>query len=182
MIYDKRLKNLIKIYESMVNGPIETSSLMDIPYMEIVPRIEKDYACPYCHKLMGEKDYSFKYHPEMEAYTHTCNNKPFRMPSSDNNIMNESYGIESHKSGFKEVGEASSEDKRKIDEVVNDKSKPEEAEDGYCYEVLWAGGRGFFGCKYKKYLSKWLEKQGEWAEICYIKYKKNDKKLKLIDA
>jgi hypothetical protein len=49
-----------------------------------------------------------------------------------------------------------------------------------CYEVLWAGARGVFGCSRKSYLKDWVKGQGEWAEIVSIKYKKNDKKLKVI--
>lgn len=176
---DKKLRELMRIYESMEHSPKEASSLSEIPYVEVVPRMEKDYACPYCHELWREKDYSFKYHPELNAYTH-CNGKPFRMLPSNNSLFKESF--ESSHSGFEKdgVGEASQADKDKIDAVVNSSKYPDESEVGKAYVVMWADGRGIFACRYKSYLPKWLKEQGEWSEIVSIKYE-DPKKLKVIN-
>jgi len=129
---------------------------------------------------MREKDFSFKW-MEGNKWTHSCNpNKPFIMPST----MNESYGIESTKSGFEgeETLPASKQDKDKdkVNKIVNDKELPEEAEKGKAYIVHWADGRAIFACKYKSYLPKWLEKTGNWADIISIKYD-TPKDLKIIN-
>jgi hypothetical protein len=177
---DRRYRLLREAYEKIDTLLVETHELKDIPYMEMIPKpISYEWACPNCHEIMREKDYSFKYHMELNAYTHSCCNKPFRAPKSS---LNESYGMESSKSGFEDegVGEVSKVDMDKIDAIVNDKDLPEVSEDGWCYEVLWAGCRGVFGCRRKSYLKDWVKEQGEWAEIVSIKYKKNDKKLKVI--
>ncbi len=100
-------------------------------------------------------------------------------PVSTVKELRESYGIESSKSGFDDVGEASKEDLAKVNAIINNKALPEVAEKGKAYVVIWADGRGRFACKKKSYLSKWLKENGSWAEIISIKYE-DPKKLKVI--
>ncbi len=51
-----------------------------LPEMTKIPLNHYDLACPLCGTIMHEKDFSFKYNPELHAYTHCDPNKPFRMP------------------------------------------------------------------------------------------------------
>lgn len=93
--------------------------------------------------------------------------------------LNESYGIESSKSGFDDIGEVTKEDQQKVSEVINNTNLPEIAEKGKAYVVKWADDRGVFACKKKSYLNKWVKEQGSWACIVSIKYE-DPKKLKVI--
>ena len=97
----------------------------------------------------------------------------------------ESYGIRTNKSGFskEETEPATYEDKQKVKKIIDDKKLPETAEEGKAYVVQWADGRGVFACKTKKYLTKWLNDVGSWAEIVSIKYgepKHGSTKLKIM--
>lgn len=164
---------------------VETEKVSDLPSMIKIPRGEYDLACPHCKEMMSEKDFSFKYIGNGvgdNKWTHECNpHKPFMMPSS----LHESYGIESKKSGFSkdETDPPSDADKKKVKDIVDDKSLPDIAEDGKAYVVKWADGRGVFACKSKEYLGKWLDDTGGWACIISIKYgepKMGDKKLRIV--
>lgn len=159
---------------------IETDKVSQLPSMLKVPRCDFDYACPHCKKIMGEKDFSFKYvgNGNGNIWTHTCKpNSPF--------IMAESREAKTNKSGFskEETDPPTYADKQKVKKIIDDKKFPETAEEGKAYIVHWADGRGIFACKTKKYLTKWLNDTGSWAEIVSIKYgepKHGSTKLKVI--
>lgn len=162
----------------------ETHEVSKLPHMIKVPRNQYDFACPHCKEVMREKDFSFKYIGEGKGniWTHKCNpDMPFVMPER----MYESRAIKANKSGFSkdETEPPTLVDKDKVKNIVNDKKLPDVAEDGKAYVVVWADGRGVFACNSKKYLTKWLNDVGSWAEIISIKYgepKHDVQKLKIL--
>lgn len=173
-----------KEYYKNMNILVESDNIADIPFMKKIPKTTYEYACPWCNKVMGEKDYSFKF--ENGSYTHTCNpDKPFKMPidqASQKFLDTLKESCETTKSGFDDDTKVNEHDKKKVDDVINDTSLPDTAEDGKAYIVHWADGRGIFACKTKQFIKDWLEKTGSWAEIVSIKYdvpEHKGKKLKV---
>lgn len=163
---------------------VEAVEIDDIPEMITIEKKHYEYGCPFCKAEMREKDYSFKYNAENNTYTHSCCDKPFKMPKQD-------YGgllferAETPSSGFEkeETDPVSPADQKKVDAILKNKNLPDIAEDGKAYIVKWADGRGIFACNSKKYISEWLQKTGGWACIDSITYgepKIKNKKLKVL--
>lgn len=77
-------------------------------------------------------------------------------------------------------GELRKGDQSKLDAMDDNKAWPDKAEDGKAFVVLWAGGRAIAAFRTKAAVRSWAQKQGKWAELCWIHYEKPERKGKKI--